>query len=53
MFIILSIKHKVYSKQNPQTKLVDGILEIVDYDAFDLKYVSEHDLAYNPALGTG
>ena len=53
MFMVLSIKHKVYSKQNPQTQLVDGILEIVDYDAFDLKFVSEHDLAYNPALGTG
>ena len=53
MFIILSIKHRVYSYKNPQTGLVDGIMEITDYNAYDLKYVSANDLSYNPALGTG
>lgn len=53
MFIILSIKHKVYSKRNENTGLMDGIMEIVDYNAYDLKYISESDISYNPALGTG
>ena len=53
MFIILSIKHKVYSKRNENTGLMDGIMEIVDYNAYDLKYISDSDISYNPALGTG
>lgn len=53
MFIILSIKHKVYSSKNEDTMLIDGIMEIVDYNAYDLKYISEEDISYNPALGTG
>lgn len=53
MFIILSLKHKVYSQRNPQTGLVDGIMDIVGYNAYDLKYVSDADISYNPALGTG
>lgn len=53
MFIILSIKHKVYSKRNETTGLMDGIMEIVDYNAYDLKYISDSDISYNPALGTG
>ena len=53
MFVILSIKHKVYSKRNAVTGLMDGIMEIVDYNAYDLKYIGESDISYNPALGTG
>jgi hypothetical protein len=53
MFIILSLKHKVYSERNHQTKLMDGIMEIVRYNAYDLKFLSDNDLNYNPALGTG
>lgn len=53
MFIILSIKHKVYSERNRTTGLVDGIMEIVDYHAYDLKFISDSDINYNPALGTG
>jgi len=53
MFIILSLKHKVYSERNQQTKLIDGVMEIVKYNAYDLKYISNSDLNYNPALGTG
>jgi len=53
MFIILSIKHQVYSVINPETHLMDGIMEIVGYQAYDLKYLGESDILYNPALGTG
>lgn len=53
MFIILSIKHRVYSERNKDTGLVDGIMEIVDYNAYDLKFIGEADINYNPALGTG
>lgn len=53
MFIVLSIKHKVYSERNKVTGLVDGIMEVVDYNAYDLKFISDADINYNPALGTG
>ncbi|WP_064581426.1 hypothetical protein [Streptobacillus moniliformis] len=53
MFIILSIKHRVYSERNIETGLVDGIMEVVDYNAYDLKFISDEDINYNPALGTG
>lgn len=53
MFIILSIKHRVYSERNIVTGLVDGVMEIVDYNAYDLKFISDADINYNPALGTG
>lgn len=53
MFIILSIKHRVYSQKNLKTGLVDGIMEVVDYNAYDLKFISDSDINYNPALGTG
>lgn len=53
MFIILSIKHRVYSETNRETGLMDGIMEIVDYNAYDLKFISSADINYNPALGTG
>ncbi len=52
-FIILSIKHKVYCQRNSSTGLMDGIMEVVDYNAYDLKYISDADISYNPALGTG
>ena len=53
MFIILSIKHLVYSERNRKTGLVDGIMEVVDYNVYDLKFISDADINYNPALGTG
>jgi hypothetical protein len=53
IFIILSLKHKVYSTRNPDTLLMDGIMEVVAYNAYDLKFLSARDLNYNPALGTG
>jgi len=53
MFIILSLKHKVYSERNVESLLMDGIMEIVKYNAYDLKFISDSDINYNPALGTG
>lgn len=53
IFIILSLKHRVYSTKNPTTKLMDGIMEVVSYNAYDLKYLSSPDISYNPALGSG
>jgi hypothetical protein len=53
IFIILSLKHRVYSTKNGATGLMDGIMEVVGYNAYDLKYLSAKDLNYNPALGTG
>ena len=53
IFIILSLKHRVYSRKNEVTGLIDGIMEVVDHHAYDLKFISDADINYNPALGTG
>jgi hypothetical protein len=53
LFIILSLKHKVYSTKDAETKLMMGVMEIVDHNAYDLKYLSSPDISYNPALGSG
>ncbi|MCF0211687.1 MAG: restriction endonuclease [Bacteroidales bacterium] len=53
LFVILSLKHRVYGRNNPQTGLKDGIMEVVGYNAYDMKHISEADLIYNPALGSG
>ena len=53
IFVILSLKHKVFCQKNIQTGLMDGIMEVVKYNAYDMKYISDSDLSYNPALGTG
>lgn len=53
LFIILSIKHKVYSKRDHKTKMMMGIMEVVDFTAYDLKFLSYQDISYNPALGSG
>lgn len=53
IFIILSIKHKVFSTRNEETKMMMGVMEVVDFHAYDLKYISSPDISYNPALGTG
>lgn len=53
IFIILSIKHKVYNQKNYNTNLIDSIMEIVNYNAYDLKFISDKDISYNPALGSG
>ncbi len=53
IFIILSIKHKVFSTRDSETKMMMGVMEVVDFNAYDLKYLSSPDISYNPALGTG
>ena len=30
-----------------------GVMEVVDFNAYDLKYIASNDISYNPALGTG
>lgn len=53
IFVILSMKHRVTSKRNDETKMMMGIMEVVDFNAYDLKYLSSPDISYNPALGSG
>lgn len=53
IFIILSLKHKVFSKKDSSSNMMMGVMEIVDYCTYDLKHLSEEDISYNPALGTG
>jgi len=53
LFVILSLKHRVYSSRNTVSGLMDGTMEVVAYNAYDLKYISWKDISYNPALGTG
>jgi len=53
IFIILSLKHRVYSEQADSDGITNGVMEVVSYSVYDLKYVSAADLNYNPALGTG
>ncbi|MCJ7507399.1 MAG: restriction endonuclease [candidate division Zixibacteria bacterium] len=53
IFIVLSLKHRVYSEKEQASGMTNGIMEVVSYSVYDLKYISEQDLNYNPALGTG
>jgi len=53
IFIVLSIKQRVSSQKNTNTKMTMGVMEVVDFNAYDLKYISDADISYNPALGTG
>ncbi len=53
IFIILSIKHRVYSSRDEATKMMMGVMEVVDFNAYDLKFIAANDISYNPALGTG
>lgn len=53
LFVILSLKHRVYTTRDESTKMMNGIMEVVAHKAYDLKLISESDISYNPALGTG
>ncbi len=53
IFIVLSLKHRVFSEKQPETGMTNGVMEIVAHSVYDLKYISARDLSYNPALGTG
>lgn len=53
IFVILSVKHRVFSKKNKETNMMMGVMEVVDFNAYDLKHLSKRDISYNPALGSG
>lgn len=53
LFVVLSLKHQVYSKKDEETAMMMGVMEAVDFNAYDLKYLSDSDISYNPALGSG
>lgn len=53
IFVVLSLKHKVYGDKDPDTGMTNGIMEVVSYAVYDLKYIGKADISYNPALGTG
>jgi hypothetical protein len=53
IFIVLSIRHKVYGERDKETGITNGIMEVTKFHVYDLKYVSSPDLNYNKALGTG
>lgn len=53
IFAVLSIKHRVFSRRNEETKMMMGVMEVVDFNAYDLKYLASSDISYNPALGSG
>ena len=53
LFIVLSLKHKVYAEKRQDDGMTNSIMEVVAYAVYDLKHISAPDLSYNPALGTG
>ncbi|MGW8256881.1 MAG: hypothetical protein ACWGMZ_05295 [Thermoguttaceae bacterium] len=53
IFLVLSLKHRVYGEREPSTGMTNGIMEVVSQAVYDLKYLSSTDICYNPALGTG
>ncbi len=53
IFVILSIKHSVFSTRDKNTKMMMGVMEVVDFKAYDLKYIADSDIQYNSALGSG
>jgi hypothetical protein len=53
IFVVLSIRHKVYSQKNTVNDLTMGVMEVVGFQAYDLKYIAEVDISLNPALGSG
>lgn len=53
IFVVLSLKHRVYEEKDASSGMTKGIMEVVSSSVYDLKYVSAPDLNYNPALGTG
>jgi len=53
IFIVLSLKHRVYGEKDEVAGMTKGIMEVVSHSEYDLKFISSADLNYNPALGTG
>jgi len=53
IFLVLSLKHKVFSEKVDGNGITNGIMQVNVCHVYDIKYVSAKDLNYNPALGTG
>lgn len=54
IFLIISIKHRLTTKEKAnENQIIDGSFDIMDSHVYDLKYLSDKDLSYNPALGSG
>lgn len=53
IFLVLSLKHKVFSEKADRDGITNGIMQVNSYHVYDLKFISVKDLNYNPALGTG
>ena len=53
LFVILSIKHKVYSTRDNSSNMIFGVMEIAGFNAYDLKFLGNNDISYNQALGSG
>jgi hypothetical protein len=53
IFVVLSLKHRAYAEKERDNGITKGIMEVVSHSVYDLKYISDSDLSYNPALGTG
>ena len=53
IFIVLSLKHRVFSEKQPESGMTNGIMEVVSCSVYDLKFIADADVSYNPALGTG
>ena len=51
IFIILSLKHRVYSTRNTESGLMDGVMEVVAYNAYDLKLLDSSRLELQSSLG--
>lgn len=53
LFLILSLKHRVFSEKESKSGMTNGVMEVRSYNVYDLKYLSDADISYNPALGHG
>src|SRR5699024_4394785 len=53
MFLIISLKHTLTTKVEEGVDIIDGYFNVVDFKIYDLKLISDKDISYNPALGTG
>lgn len=53
IFLVLSLKHKVFSEKADGNGITNGVMQVNACHVYDIKYISEKDLNYNSALGTG
>lgn len=53
IFIVLNLSHRVYLTKGSPSGMTNGVMEVVGYGVYDLKFIADSDLSYNPALGTG